>query len=121
MDEILSGELRPDWRKRGFLRGYLDQRYTFGRYFAPIDINRPADVNDLFEHNDVVLYDRATDPTESTNLAYSPEHRDLVARYREKLESLISAEIGTDSRAWVAERRQLFGVPTWRGDILAVA
>jgi arylsulfatase A-like enzyme len=121
MAKVLSGELRPDWRKRGFLRGYLDQRYTFGRYFAPIDINRPADVDDLFEHNDVVLYDRATDPTETTNLAYLPEQRDLVARYREKLESLISAEIGNDSRAWVAERPQLLGVPTWRGDILAAA
>jgi arylsulfatase len=29
---IQSGELRPDWRKRGFLRAYIDERYTFARY-----------------------------------------------------------------------------------------
>lgn len=32
---IASGDLRPDWNKRGFLRGYSDQRYTIGRYFSP--------------------------------------------------------------------------------------
>jgi hypothetical protein len=35
-----SGELRPDWRKRGFLRGYTDNRYTFGRYLSPADLAR---------------------------------------------------------------------------------
>lgn len=32
---IESGALRPDWTKRGFLRGYTDERYTFARYFSP--------------------------------------------------------------------------------------
>jgi arylsulfatase len=32
---IQSGELRPDWRQRGFLRAYSDERYTFARYFSP--------------------------------------------------------------------------------------
>jgi arylsulfatase A-like enzyme len=121
LDRVLSGELRPDWTKRGFLRGYFDQRYTFGRYFSPLDPNRPKDIDGLFEHNDVVLYDRNADPAETMNLAYLPENRDLVARYNEKLESLISAEIGEDMRAWVTERPQLLGVPTWRGDTIAAA
>ncbi|MFE5484246.1 hypothetical protein [Streptomyces sp. NPDC056527] len=29
---------------------------------------------------------------------------------------LISAEIGTDARAWVTERPRLLGRPTWHGD-----
>ncbi|MFD8749965.1 sulfatase-like hydrolase/transferase [Kitasatospora sp. NPDC059577] len=111
-----SGELRPDWEKRGFLRGYLDHRYTFGRYFSPLDPNRPADVDSLFAHNDVVLYDRADDPDELRNLAADPAHRDLVARYSARLEELITAEIGEDTRAWVGERPRLLGWPTWHGD-----
>jgi hypothetical protein len=51
------------------------------------------DLDTLFAKNDVVLYDRSTDPGEVTNLAYSPAHRQIVAEYRAKLESLITAEI----------------------------
>ena len=35
------------------------------------------------------------------------------------LEALISAEIGDDERAWVTEKPQLLGWPTWRGDSAA--
>jgi hypothetical protein len=48
-----SGELRADWRKRGFLRGYTDERYTFGRYFSPYEPNRR------------VIFRRCTRPTTS--------------------------------------------------------
>jgi arylsulfatase A-like enzyme len=114
-----SGELRPDWRIRGFLRSYSDQRYTFARYFSPLEPNRPADVDELFAHNDVVLYDRATDPGEVTNLAHDLSRQDLVAAYRARMESLITAEIGDDMRAWVTEKPRLLGWPTWRGDTAA--
>jgi len=113
---IQSGQLRPDWTKRGFLRAYTDSRYSFGRYFAPLSPNRPNDVDGLFSDNDVVLYDRQNDPDEVTNLALDPSCRDLVAGYSAKLESLITAEIGTDTKAWVTERPNLLGWPTWRGD-----
>ena len=116
---LQSGDLRPDWTKRGFLRGYTDERYTFGRYFSPLEPNRPSDVDALFASNDVVLYDRATDPAEVTNLALDPAHRELVAGYCAKLEALITTEIGDDARAWVHERPQLLGWPTWRGDTAA--
>jgi hypothetical protein len=69
---IASGELRPDWTKRGFLRGYTDERYSFGRYFSPLEPNRPKDVDQLLADNDVVLYDRERDPAEMTNLAADP-------------------------------------------------
>ncbi|MFF0410322.1 sulfatase-like hydrolase/transferase [Kitasatospora sp. NPDC004745] len=113
---IQAGELRPDWSKRGFLRGYVDHRYTFGRYFSPLDPNRPADPESLYARNDVVLYDRAADPGETRNLAADPAHRELVAQYSTRLEDLITAEIGTDTRAWVTERPRLLGWPTWHGD-----
>jgi len=114
---IQDGSLRPDWDKRGFLRGYTDSRYTFGRYFAPLDPNRPGDVDTLLGRNDVVLYDRATDPEELVNLAADVQHRELVDQYRGKLEDLITAEIGADDQPWVSERPRLLGWPAaWRGD-----
>ncbi|MFF8375710.1 sulfatase-like hydrolase/transferase [Streptomyces sp. NPDC015661] len=113
---IEAGELRPDWTKRGFLRACNDHRYTFGRYFAPLDPNRPRSVDELFAHNDVVLYDRQEDPAQMHNLAADPAHRDLVAHYSALLERLIDAEIGADTRAWVTERPRLMGWPTWHGD-----
>lgn len=113
---VASGELRPDWRKRGFLRGYTDRRYTFGRYFSPLNPNRPKNVQALQQQNDVVLYDRQSDPGETINLATDPEHAALVEQYRQLLERLIDAEIGSDTHAWVPERPRLLGVPRWRGD-----
>ncbi|MFF9016902.1 sulfatase-like hydrolase/transferase [Streptomyces sp. NPDC014870] len=115
-ERIQSGALRPDWTKRGFLRGHTDERYTFGRYFSPLRPNRPTDLDALFADNDVVLYDRQEDPAELRNLASDPAHRDLVLRCSRLLEALISAEIGTDTRAWVTERPRLLGWPTWHGD-----
>jgi arylsulfatase A-like enzyme len=120
-ERIASGELRPDWAKRGFLRGYNDQRYSFGRYFSPLEPNRPKDVDELVAFNDVVLYDRATDPDEMKNLAADPAHVVLVAQYAAKLESLIDVEIGKDTRAWVTERPRLLGWPTWKGDAISPA
>jgi arylsulfatase len=118
-DRIMDGSLRPDWRKRGFLRGYTDERFTFGRYFSPLEPNRPSDLDQLFDNNDVVLYDRTNDPAESVNLASDSVEHDLVAEYNVKLETLIDAEIGDDARSWVTEQPQLLGWPTWRGDTAA--
>jgi arylsulfatase len=116
---LMAGELRPDWRKRGFLRGYTDSRYTFGRYFAPIEPNRPRDLDALFADNDVVLYDRQSDPYEVNNLAYDDAHRATVQELLVKLEATIDAEIGEDRHVWIEDpaRPNLFGFPTWRGDL----
>ena len=113
---VQAGSLRPDWNKRGFLRGYTDHRYTLGRYFSPLEPNRPRTIERLLADNDVVLYDRETDPNEQVNLAADPMHHEILAELSNKLESLIDAEIGTDTRAWVPERPRLVGWPTWRGD-----
>ncbi len=66
--------------------------------------------------NDVVLYDRQTDPDETINLAIDPVNRQLVALYLSKLEALIDAEIGRDLDPWVTEKPLLLGAPKWRGD-----
>ena len=63
-----------------------------------------------------MLYDRHVDPAEQTNLAYDPLMRALVDTYRDRLETLIDAEIGADAHAWVPERPRLLGWPSWRGD-----
>jgi arylsulfatase len=115
-ERVQAGTLRPNWTKRGFLRGYTDARYTFGRYFSPVAPNRPRTVERLLADNDVVLYDRRADPDERINLALDPGNRDLIADLLTKLESLIDTEIGADERAWVTERPRLVGWPTWRGD-----
>ena len=111
-----SGELRPDWLKRGFLRGYTDDQYTFGRYFSPLEHNRPQNLDELFAMNDVVLYDRLSDPGELINLAYLDEHRETVDVLRSRLEALIDDEIGEDTRDWITERPNLMGWPVMRGD-----
>jgi arylsulfatase A-like enzyme len=118
-DRIASGDLRPDWRKRGFLRAYSDQRFTFARYFSPLEPNRPKDLDALFADNDVLLFDRQNDPGEATNLASDPACAEVLQECNDKLEGLISSEIGDDRRAWVTEKPQLLGWPTWRGDSAA--
>jgi arylsulfatase A-like enzyme len=115
-NRLISGELRPDFNKRGFLRGYTDDRYSFGRYFSPLDPNRPTDTDSLRARNDVVLYDRQDDPGEVQNLALDAAKQDLVAEYSAKLEQLISREIGDDRHTWVLERPNLGAWPAWRGD-----
>jgi arylsulfatase len=116
---IEAGELRPDWEKRGFLRGFTDGRYSFGRYFSPLRPNRPPDVDALFADNDVVLYDRDEDPAERVNLADDPDHRQIVSQCSERLEALIDAEVGSDTDAWVTEKPRLLGWPVWHGDTAA--
>lgn len=109
MERMQAGTLRPDLHKRGFLRGYTDERYSFGRYFSPLEPNRPTDVDGLFADNDVVLYDRVLDPNETSNLAADAAHRDLVAEYSRRLETLIDDELGADDEPWVTHRPELAG------------
>ena len=89
---------KPDLKKRGSVRTVFDGRYKFSRYFAPVDRNRPATIDDLFKANDVELFDLQTDPQEAVNLAADrKKNGDLIAAMSAKLEAAIKAEIGVDN------------------------
>lgn len=94
---IKAAGYRPNLKKRGSLRTVFDGRYKFSRYFAPVDRNKPRNLDELYRWNDVELFDLKSDPAEMTNLAATRgKHDDLVQRMSGKLEAVIKAEIGTD-------------------------
>ena len=96
-EEAKKQGFRPDLKKRGSVRSAFDGRYRFTRYFAPVDHNSPATLDELFKWNDVELYDLATDPGEMSNLAIDrARNADLLITMNGKLEGLIKAEIGKD-------------------------
>jgi arylsulfatase len=98
---------KPDLKKRGSVRTAFDGRYKFSRYFAPIERNKPADLDELYRLNDVELFDLQTDPSETVNLAADREkHGDLIGRMSGKLEAVIEAEIGAD------DGREMPDIPT---------
>jgi arylsulfatase A-like enzyme len=94
---LLKGGLQPNFRKRGTVRSVFDGRYKFTRYFSPMERHRPDTLDELYQHNDLELFDLQTDPGEMTNLAaVQGRHSDLVLAMSQKLERLIKAEIGVD-------------------------
>jgi arylsulfatase len=109
---LLKAGYVPDLKKRGSLRTVFDGRYKLTRYFSPLDHNHPRTIEQLFAWNDVELFDLEQDPSETTNLAIDPAHRDLVAAMGAKLERAIQAEIGDD------DGRELPDLPlvTWTID-----
>jgi arylsulfatase len=96
-DELEKAGYKPDLKKRGSVRTTFDGRYKFSRYFAPVDRNRPATMDDLYKANDVELFDVQTDPEETVNLAADrAKNADLITAMSTKLEAAIKAEIGND-------------------------
>lgn len=90
--------IRPNLRKRGSMRTVFDGRYKFSRYFAPIERNAPTNLDELYSHNDVELFDLQADPSEMVNLAASKEkHSDLTLHMSGKLQTAIKSEIGADN------------------------
>jgi arylsulfatase A-like enzyme len=87
----------PDLKKRGSVRTVFDGRYKFSRYFAPVERNRPETLDELYQSNDVELFDLQTDQSETTNLAVDKQkNAALISGMSAKLEALIKAEIGRD-------------------------
>ncbi len=87
---------RPNLRKRGSLRTAFDGRYKFTRYFAPVERNRPATLDQLYQWNDPELFDLQSDPGEMRNLAAKGTHDALVASMNDKLNAVMDAEFGKD-------------------------
>jgi arylsulfatase len=111
---IKAAGLRPDMTKRGAIRSVFDGRYQFTRYFSPKQHNLPGSIEELFELNDVELFDLQNDPHELDNLALDPvKNAELLAAMNAKLNQLIQTEVGEDvgqmlpggvDGGWVATR-----------------
>jgi arylsulfatase len=113
IETMKASGYKPDIKKRGSVRTMFDGRYKFSRYFAPVDRNKPANLDELYKVNDVELFDLETDPRETTNLAADrAKHADLVATMSGKLEAIIKAEIGVDDGREMPE----IGKITWTID-----
>jgi arylsulfatase len=87
--------VHPDLGKRGFLSFAFDGRYKFVRYYAPDAFNTPKTLPEIFEKNDVELFDLEHDPHEEHNLAVRAEqHADTILRMNALLNKLIAEEVG---------------------------
>lgn len=98
--EVFEKYGKPNTENQTMIRGIFDGRYKLLRYFAIDNYHQPETVTALFANNDVALYDLVNDPHEMVNLA-RPDHPDydeaLLAEMNEKLNWLLSAEIGEDA------------------------
>jgi arylsulfatase len=96
-EKFKAAGLHPNMRKRGAIRSVFDGRYQFTRYFSPKQHNRPTSIEELFEFNDVELFDHQNDPHELDNLAMDRQkNADLLMAMNAKLNRLIDEEVGED-------------------------
>jgi arylsulfatase A-like enzyme len=95
--KLKASGLHPNMMKRGAIRSMFDGRYQFTRYFSPKQHNRPTSIEELFEFNDVELFDHQNDPDELHNLAMDRQkNADLIMAMNAKLNRLIDDEVGED-------------------------
>ena len=105
--QLMREGYRPDMKKRGSLRSTFNGRYKFTRYFSPLERNSPRTMDDLFQNNDVELFDLATDPQEMNNLARDRRNNGaLIMAMNAQLERIIKAEMGAD------DGREMPNIPT---------
>ncbi len=105
-DQLKTIESLPvDWSLRVCIRSISDGRYRFTRYFGFRGFNTPRTLDELRRDNDLELYDLASDPDETVNLAHDFErNRDLVAAMNDKLNALVAREIGVDDGSFLPYR-----------------
>lgn len=102
--EMKATGFRPNLKKRGTVRAVSDGRYTFSRYFSPLEHHTPRNLDELYAYNDLELYDRYSDPAEVTNLAADREaNGERVLAMNAKLQALIDREIGRDDGSELPE------------------
>ncbi len=94
--------LKPHLGKRGFLMFATDGRYKFARYYAPDAFNTPKTIKEIFQYNDVQLFDLKTDPNELTNLALDPDkNKDTLLRMNGLLNDLLAKEVGANDGSFL--------------------
>ena len=88
---------KPDINKRSAIRSIFDGRYKFSRYFNPQQHNRPTTIEQIYDLNDVELYDLEKDPYEISNLALNKNANHLlIMAMNDKMNKLIDKEVGSD-------------------------
>lgn len=95
-------KIHPDFAYRSAIRMINDGQYKFARYFSLKQHNTPKTMEELLANNDVELFDIVNDPSENYNLAKEPEkHRELLMKMNDKLNQLITDEIGHDDGSYM--------------------
>ena len=104
--DVASLGLKPNLDKRGAIRSVTDGRYRFSRYFSPRQHNLPTSLEQIFEYNDVELYDLDVDPNEMNNLAVDRKaNGELLLAMNQKLTGTIEAEVGSDEGEFLPENK----------------
>ena len=94
---VQAAGYRPNLKKRGSLRSAFDGRYRLTRYFSPIERNTPQTLDELFQWNDVELFDLQNDPGEMVNLAMNRTANEAVlTRMNNHLNTVMQREFGAD-------------------------
>lgn len=97
MTALKATGYQPNFKKRGSVRTVFDGRYKFTRYFSPLERNTPQTLDEIYQWNDVELYDLQQDPQEMHNLAPKKgQQAELVLQMNAKLNAVIQAEFGAD-------------------------
>ena len=106
--------LKPNLKKRGAIRSVTDGRYRFSRYFSPLQHNLPETMEQIFEYNDVELYDLQADPNEMQNLAVDTKtHGDLLLVMNQKLTDVIKSEVGDDDGSFLPENKDGWAITSF--------
>jgi len=106
--------LKPNLTNRGAIRSVTDGHYRFSRYFSPLQHNLPETMEQIFEYNDVELFDLKADPNETQNLAVdSKAHGDLLLAMNLKLTDIINAEVGDDDGSFLPENKDGWNITSF--------
>ena len=74
----------------------------------------PLSMEQIYEYNDVELYDLQADPNEMQNLAVDLKaHGDLLLAMNQKLTEIISAEVGDDDGSFLPENKDGWNITSF--------
>jgi arylsulfatase len=93
-----------DLNKRGFVAFTFDGRHKLARFYAPTAFNTPRSLDQLFQQNDVQVFDLKNDPEEMNNLALNREkYKDDILRLNGILNDLMDREVGFNDNRFLPE------------------